>query len=221
MKKIVCLCSILLCFLSACGKPVEPPLPEASTVTSTQEAVASTHEDTPESAMLLYRDFLASDNPQESEGAIFDKDGWLRYAFFDMNGDGISELHIHTRFYYYIMTCKNGELQIWKSLNTCAEPLNNGAVLETRIGTPMLTQYAYIEYDFDGKEQLRIGFIKAMAADTINGEWIYDETSEYWFGSEELSMKEWDARAKPYFSIGSDKIEWIECKPLQGENQDE
>ena len=109
-----------------------------------------------ERAMSLYQEFLASDNPQAGEESLFYKDEWKRYAFFDMNGDGIPELHIHSQYVYNIVTCRDGELHIWKSLNTCAEPLNNGAVL------------AYKEYDFFGNEKLKINFGKFHAQIKVN-----------------------------------------------------
>ena len=203
MKKLLplCLTIIFLMAMWGCGK--QPASPQETSPATTS------YEDTPESAMLLYQEFLASDNPQAGEESLFYKDEWERYAFFDMNGDGLPELHIHSRFVYNIVTCKNGELHIWKSLSTCAEPLNNRAVLETRTGMPLRTQYTYYEYDFHGNEQLEVVFLKAMAH-LDNNKWIYDENSDYWFGNKQVSKEEWDSLTEPYFSIGSDKIEWME-----------
>jgi len=193
MKKLLSLCltTIFLFILWGCGKQPTPL----------------------ERAMSLYQEFLASDHPQESEGAIFYKNEWLRYAFFDMNGDGIPELHLRTLFYYDILTCRNGELCVWKSLNTVAEPLNNGAVLITRTDLDNFSGYTYIEYDFLGNETLRIDFGESSKHFFNDDGWIYASTSYYYFEGEEVSKEEWDTLTEPYFSIGSDKIEWIDVEP--------
>ena len=157
-------------------------------------------------AMKLYEEFLAGQRSVRlnNEYAVFAENKWIRYAFFDMNKDGIPELHVRGNGTYSILTCRDGELVIWASPNYYAEPLNNGAIFSMR-DEGFSIQYHYIEYDFYGNEQLRIDFGKARP----NDKGVYDENSNCYFEDEEVSMQEWNALTEKYFAIGSDKIEWI------------
>jgi len=218
MKKLLSLFLAVLCLLIlwGCGEQPAPPQETNSATTSPEENLND--------ALSLYQDFLTGRIPDVLEYSDIDhfrhlnaldyiehlqeKNAKGRYAFFDMNGDGIPELHIRSDHRYSILTWRNGEMLSWASPGIHAESLNNGAVLVTSFGMMLTTRYTYIEYDFNGKEQLEISFGKMMA-NSVDGEWIYDENSEYWFESEIVSMEEWDALTEPYLSIGLAAIEWL------------
>ena len=161
-------------------------------------------------ALKLYEEFLVGQrNARLNNGyAVFAENEWIRYAFFDMNKDGIPELHVRGNGTYSILTCRDGELVVWASPDYYAEPLNNGAILSMR-DEGFSIQYHYIEYDFSGNEQVRIDFGKARP----NDKGVYDENSAYYFEDKQVSKEEWDALTEKYFSIGSDKIEWINVEP--------
>jgi len=218
MKKqyYMLLAAILLLFLWGCAKQKTPPQESSTTLTATVTKTpftidAGTQKTTEkindlDHAMNLYGEFLAGErNPKGHEyprGAID------RYAYFDMNGDGIPELHVQFGITgnYYILSCKDSELFFWGVYAYCSEPLNNGAVLTERpVGMNGIVSYSYFEFDFCGNEQLRIDFAKASP----NSEGFYDKNSDYFFENTKVSKDKWDALAKKYFEIGSDKIEWI------------
>ena len=165
-------------------------------------------------AMKFYEEFLASNRNAKLmyEGNLVDADfsslKWIRYAHFDMNGDGIPELHIVANGIYRILSCRDGELVVWAAPGIDAKPLENGAVLGTR-DEGYCIRYWYEEYDFSGNVQLRIDF--GIAGPNDKGE--YDENSAYYFEDEQVSKEQWDTLTEPYFSIGSDKIEWIDVEP--------
>ena len=219
MKRI-CAALALLCLLAGCGSAGAGPVAMKDTTAQTTEQTTITV--TKEQAMRLYEEFLAGKRdakfqpPYNGEVCIdtlFTGDEWDRYAFFDMNDDGVPELHIRSSHGIYdIITCKGDELTVWGCPGHYAEPLNNGAILVTRHSADG-SSYAYIEYDFYGNEQLRINFAKGLIPSLINGKYVYDENIGYWFEGEQVSMEEWDALTEPYFSIGSDKIEWIDVAP--------
>jgi hypothetical protein len=68
-----------------------------------------------------------------------------KYSYFDSNGDGMSELHVKSSKYYYILTVNNNSLQIWKNLSDqYYVALNNGAFLKYY----PINAFDKIEYDF-------------------------------------------------------------------------
>jgi len=146
----------------------------------------------------------------EDEDLSIDKipkvgDGGDKYAFFDMNGDGIPELHVQFSGYYYIFSCINGEAVVWRILPLESKLLNNGAILEARDSESYwMKQYAYIVLDRFGNRQLSIEFATYRLSD--------DEETVYLYEDKQVSKKEWETLTEPYFSIGSDKIEWISAE---------
>lgn len=128
------------------------------------------------------------------------------YALFDMNGDGIPELHLRTNGPYTIITYRNNELVVWSSWWRYAMPLNNGTILNAVEGSgPPHISYAYIVNDFYGNEVLRISFDKG----DIDYDGDYDENDDYIFENVKVSKDYWDKLTEKYLSIGSDKIEWF------------
>jgi len=218
MKKLLLLFLIMFFLIPLWGCFKQVPPEEHVGTSSASIALTQAPIITMEQATSLYQDFLVCER-----GAIWDDEDEIysdfvfegnerdRYAFFDMNGDGVPELHTNSDRGYYIFTCSNDGMIVWACHNS-GGPLNNGATLSERDSSDTGTEYTYIEYDFFGNEQLRIEFGKYHAR-FFNGEKIYDESSDYIFEGEQVSKEQWDALTEPYFSIGSDKIEWIDAEP--------
>ena len=204
------LISICLLILWGCTKSVTPQ--EAATI-STMATTHPTVTITTEQVIKLYDEFLVGRRGAMlyDEFVIFPDPNWIAHAYYDMNGDGIPELHVRAQNVYRIFTYRDGELVAWAIPGPYAKPLNNEATLVARneLGE---TWYQYEEYDFFGNVQLKIEFGK-WTQHFVDDEYIYDETSGYYFGDEAVPKEEWEALTEPYLSIGSDKIEWIEYKP--------
>ena len=162
--------------------------------------------------MKFYEEFLAGIRSAKWEDDDFNideihrvGDEWDRYAFFDMNGDGVPELHTQFRDYYYIFSCIDDEVIVWSILPYDSKLLNNGAILsEYPLGINERKEYAYRVLDYSGSDQLAISFDNYKLE---NGKTIYR------FEGEEISKKQWDTLTAEYFSIGSDQIEWINVEP--------
>ena len=220
MKKRCTLFIVAICLLTLWGCTEMPQ--ETSTITTTITTTVVPIEQ----IMKLYEDFLSGEQRVNDQtgytihaDSIFMRDNGdpsydefakrYTYAYFDMNGDDIPELHVRG-VGYVILTYASGELIVWCSFGPAVKPLNNGAVLnELYSAEQSRISYYYLTLDFYGNVQQRVDFRKVNS----NRDDIYDETSEYWFGDKEVSKEEWEALTEPYLSIGSDKIEWIEYKP--------
>ena len=231
MKKLLSLFMTAICFLTLWGC-TEADLPRQTSSISISETIPDTTtiettavSTTPavltaEQAVKVYEKFFSEKQSvklRNDSGDLYDADPdfpnrkWIDYAYYDMNGDGISELHVRGQGTYTILTYWENELVVWTAPGIYAKPLNNGATLGA-YNSIFAMQYYYQEYDFFGVEQLRIDFEKSNPH-LVNGEYIFDETSNYYFEGEKVSKAEWDALTEPYFLIGSDKIEWIEYVP--------
>jgi len=126
-----------------------------------------------------------------------------QYALFDMNGDGIPELHVRSVADYYIFTYKDDKVVLWYVDVAYSYPLNNGAVLYMRPGGgPTHISYQYTLFNFYGEEIYQITFIKY-------DENYNEEEAMFLFDDVELSKEDWDLLTERYFSIESDLIEWI------------
>ena len=214
MRKLLSLLLAAVCVMSlwGCGKSAAPQEEVAVSTTETTTMIAT------EQIMQFYEEFLAGERSIKSKSGYthhidgnFYGDHKGRYAYFDVNGDGIPELHVKGGL-YQIFSCVNGELVFWIGFPNTAKLLNSGAILnENAEDKEYRIAYYYTVLDSYGNEQSRINLKKLYP----NQNGAYDETSEYWFGSEELSMEEWDARTEKYFSIGSDKIKWIDYVPAK------
>ncbi len=130
------------------------------------------------------------------------------HALFDMNGDGISELHLRptTGGGYDIFTYRDSQVFLWHADLDYCSPLNNGALLYERPGgAPPHTNYMYITLDTNGNEIARVGFSKYDVVDEnglkVGVRYIYEDN--------DVSKETWYALTKKILSIKSDLIEWL------------
>ena len=176
-------------------------------------------------ALAAYNGFLAgsikAQDPQNkiSNGVVSIKDITLEpdlktyYALFDMNGDGIPELHLRpiTGGSYAIFTYLNGQIVLWYQGTDYESPLNNGAILYERDGAaPAHVNYSYFVLDFDGNKISRVDFSKYHSVDESG----LHESADYdvfQFDNKNVSKEEWNALTKEYLSIVSDLIIWNEA----------
>jgi hypothetical protein len=175
-------------------------------------------------ALAAYENFLAgSINAQDlkheiSDGVVTMKDISLEpdlktyYALFDMNGDGISELHLRPIVggRYAIFTYLGGQIVLWHDGPDYESPLNNGAILYERDGAaPTHINYYYLVMDADGNEISRVSFSKYHSVDESS----LTESTDYdvfMFEDKEVSEDEWNSLTNEYLSNSSDLIIWNE-----------
>lgn len=126
----------------------------------------------------------------------------IRYALFDMTGDGMPELHVLTDISYTIHTIENYQLVEWYHADRYNRPLNNGMILQN--GASESGGDSYIVLDSNGME--------------VSCVWFGKNGNDYRFstGGEEikLSKNEWKKLKKPFLAIGSDKIIWKDINKL-------
>ena len=130
------------------------------------------------------------------------------HALFDMNGDGIPELHLRptTGGGYEIFTYRDDQVVLWHADVAYCSLLNNGALLYERPGgAPPHTNYIYIELDSNGDEIARVGFSKYEVVDEndpkVGVRYIYEDN--------DVSKETWDELTKKFLSIKTDLIEWL------------
>lgn len=175
-------------------------------------------------ALVAYDNFLAgSINAQDlnhkiSDGVVTIKDMSLEpnlktyYALFDMNGDGIPELHLRpiAGGSYAIFTYLDGQLVLWHDGPDYESPLNNGAILYERDGAaPTHINYYYLVLDSDGNEISKVYFSKYHSVDESG----LTESTDYdvfMFEDKEVSENEWNSLTKEYLTSSSDLIKWNE-----------
>jgi len=136
------------------------------------------------------------------------KEGIDDYAFYDVTGDGVPELHLKSMGYEILM-CQNRELvTIYESgTNFQHGPivlLENGAMLEEH--TTFETTYTYTTFDSDGtSNKTEFGLLENPEDETQN---------EYWFGEydKKVIKEEFDKLTKDIFAAAEKKAEpdWIE-----------
>ncbi len=175
-------------------------------------------------ALAAYDNFLAGKiNAQDlkheiSDGVVTIKDISLEpdyktyYTLFDMNGDGIPELHLRPIVggSYVIFTYRNGKVVLWHNGPDYEAPLNNGAILYERNGAaPTHTNYYYLVLDSNGKEVSKVSFSKYHSVDesTLTESTKYDV---FMLEDKEVSEKKWNSKTKEYLSKPSDLIVWNE-----------
>jgi len=132
---------------------------------------------------------------------------YTEYALFDMNGDGIPELHLRpilNAVYYAIFTYQDGKVILWYMTTHYCYPLNNGAIFYERIGIPELTAYKYIILDFYGYECYEIPFYKSE--EILDGDAEYPGIYNY--DGLDISKEMWDSLTEKLFAVKSDLIEW-------------
>lgn len=137
----------------------------------------------------------------------------LRYALYDMTGDGLPELHVLTDISYSVHTIRNGQLTEWFGGDRHCRPLNNGAILEKLESTGI--HYGYTFLDQQGNERLVVGF-SSPPKGAKKG--VY----QYFFGTGDgddyhditLSKKQWKKLTKPFLAMGDDQIIWKKANDL-------
>lgn len=175
-------------------------------------------------ALAAYDNFLAgSINAQDlkheiSDGVVTIKDISLEpdlktyYAIFDMNGDGIQELHLRPIVggIYAIFTYLDGQMVLWHDGPDYESPLNNGAILYERDGAaPTHINYYYLVLDSDGSEISKVYFSKYHSVDERG----LTESTDYdvfRFEDKEVSEDEWNSLTNKYLTNSSDLIIWNE-----------
>lgn len=199
----------------ATANPAQPP---DSTTPQKSDDVSSANND----ALAAYDNFLAgSINAQDlkheiSDGAVTIKDISLEpelktyYAFFDMNGDGISELHLRPIVggSYAVFTYIDGQIVLWHDGPDYESPLNNGAILYEREGAaPTHINYYYLVLDSDGNEVSKVYFSKYHSTDQ-SGSTESVDYDVFMFEDKQVSEDEWNSLTNEYLSISSDLIIW-------------
>lgn len=120
----------------------------------------------------------------------------IRYALFDMTGDGMPELHVLTDISYTIHTLENHQLVEWYHGDRYNRPLNNGMILQKAASES--GGDAYIVLDSKGVEASCV--------------WFGKSGDDYRFSTGgddiKLSKNQWEKLKKPFLAIGSDKIIW-------------
>lgn len=177
-------------------------------------------------ALTAYDNFLAGNIKAQdlkheiSDGAVTIKDISLGpdlktyYALFDMNGDGIPELHLRPIVGggYAIFTYFDGQVVLWHDGPDYESPLNNGAILYERNGAaPTHINYYYLVLDYDGNEISKVYFSKYHSVDESG----LTESTDYdvfIFEDKEVLEDEWNSLTNEYFSNSSDLIIWNELK---------
>lgn len=175
-------------------------------------------------ALAAYDSFLAGTTDAQdlkheiSDGVVTIKDISLEpdlktyYALFDMNGDGIPELHLRPVVggSYAVFTYLDGQIVLWHVGPDYESPLNNGAILYERDGAaPTHINYYYLVLDSDGNEISKVYFSKYHSVDESG----LTESADYdvfIFEDKEVSEDEWNSLTHEYLSNSSDLIVWNE-----------
>jgi|GEM_PF-1888851 len=144
----------------------------------------------------------------------------VTYALYDMNGDGIPELHLTGFNGYLALTYYNNELISWFHGGTSGSshsyyPTESGNVLYIRPGAaPPHITYQYLILNYFGREIERIYFAKYDV--NMDGEYTETdanvdrrETDAYYFEDEQVTKAEWDELTEEYFADSIDFLEWL------------
>lgn len=194
----------------------------AFTLNACEQNSANTQTTNKDAALVAYDNFLAgSINAQDlkheiSDGVVTIKDISLEpdlktyYALFDMNGDGIPELHLRpiTGGSYAIFTYDNGQIALWHDGPDYESPLNNGAILYERDGAaPTHINYYYLVLDSDGNQTSKVYFSKYHSVNESD----LTESPDYdvfMLEDKEVSKDEWNSLTNEYLTNSSDLIIW-------------
>jgi hypothetical protein len=122
------------------------------------------------------------------------------YALFDVNGDGIPELHTAS-FFYDIFSYQDGQLVLWyevpfNRMDGSVFPLENRAIFAQHDTTGKF--YYYVTFSSDGKPTV-ISFSERAELDSYN------------FNDKDVTKAEYDNLTKEYFELSKNtaKIDWI------------
>lgn len=139
------------------------------------------------------------------------------YALFDMNGDGIPELHLRPAMsgIYAIFTYLDGQIILWYNGPDYEAPLNNGAILYKRDGAaPTHINYYNLVLDSDGNEISKVYFSKYHSVDE-SGSIESADYDEFIFEDKKVSENEWNSLTNEYLSNLSDLIIWNELLDIK------
>lgn len=208
-----------LAMLSSCAKQtVSAPAPHQAGEIPAEAGYAS---DSPQAAAAAsaYDAFLQGHADAEDAKHDLSESGAVNinnlslgsntlHALFDMNGDGIPELHLRptTGGGYEIFTYRDGRVVLWHADVDYCSPLNNGALLYKRPGgAPPHTNYMYITLDPNGNEIARVRFSEYDVVDEsglkVGVRYIYED--------DDVSKETWDELTKKFLSTKSDLIKWL------------
>lgn len=226
---ILLLSTIILFSLNACAQSSTTTQATTDTVPVSSELIKVNSEQpsdnsSADDALAAYKKFLAgSINAQDlkheiSDGVIKIKDLSLEpdfktyYALFDMNGDGIPELHLRPVVggSYLIFTYLDEQIVFWHTGPDYESPLNNGAILYERDGAaPTHINYYYLVLDSNGNETMKVNFSKYHSVDE-SGKTESADYDVFMMEDKEVSEEEWNSLTKDYLSNSSDLIVWKE-----------
>lgn len=191
-----------------------------------EENSANTQTTNKDAALVAYDNFLAGSIKAQdlkheiSDGVVTIKDISLEpdfktyYAIFDMNGDGIPELHLRPVVggSYAVFTYLDGQVVLWHDGPDYESPLNNGAILYERNGAaPTHINYYYLVLDSHGNEISKVYFAKYHSVNESN----QTESTDYdvfMFEDKEVSQDEWNSLTSKYLTNSSGLIIWNELK---------
>lgn len=168
-------------------------------------------------ATKAYNDFLNNEikaidisDPEETFSAdeAYDPMGpgrITRYSLFDVNKDGIPDLHI-TSLFYEIFTYKNGQVVRFYTapsniMNCQTYALENGAIFTKKVSTGYEYFYETVDSDYT-VSQIAFWYTES------------DEYSSYSFNNKTVSKQEWSNLTKEYFDLSEKRadMKWYEYK---------
>ena len=234
LKKTLCLLlsSAFLFSLSSCGKKngttasMESASPAPNSVQPSDNSTpqVSAESTASDDAIAAYNKFLAgSIDAQDlkneiSSGTVSIQDISLEpdlktyYALFDMNGDGIPELHLRpiAGGGYAVFTYLDGQIVLWHDGPDFESPLNNRAILYERDGAaPTHINYYYLVLDSAGNEISKVNFSKYHSVEE-NGSSESPDYDVFMFEDKQVSEDEWNSLTHEYLSNSSSLIIWNE-----------
>ena len=170
----------------------------------------------------LYEQFLngeiaANDNGQEKflkdyfTGLYSNDDGYYKYTFIDMTGDGIDELCIKN-IQLFFFTIENGKLNHWCTEGwTYVDLLSNGAIFYERDGAaPEHIDYQYYELDENGSVAFETTFSWYTATEWPEGpnKELIAYPDRYWVDNVEVTKEEYEEKTKEYMTLAEDRVTW-------------
>ncbi|MCM1026273.1 MAG: WG repeat-containing protein [Roseburia sp.] len=127
------------------------------------------------------------------------------YAFFDCDGDGLSELHIRSGKGYYVIDCEKDKLSLWGSFLPQTALLNNGDYLYLHIGgAPLHYDYKYFKVNDAGEEVWNLMF----ACYDADGDGQFGEGDSYFLEDKNISYEDWLELEGKYLEVGTDDVLW-------------
>jgi hypothetical protein len=208
-KTVISLIAIYAMFcLTGCDTPKTEVLPMSDPVETTVDFGNECL-----NAVSAYTDFLLGKSAVTYNDSVIACDvltevgNHNRFALFDINRDGIPEMHVRTSRFFGSFTFRGGEMVLVYEGSPYDNLLNDGAVLYVREGgAPPHVSYQYRTFDGDFNIEDNIDFEKH---DTDENE-IYDGSDEYYYRSEKISFEEWFSLTDAWLTTGADAVQWFD-----------